>query len=175
MSKPRKGRQPVKITKPKLTAKDVMNPSVVTVRDDVTVQELAAFLTENEITGAPVVNERGKLVGVVSAMDIAENAAEGGNSVPDGRGRGSFLQDLRDRMSPDELRHMHIENAGLLVREIMTPTLYTIPEDTPVTKIAKTMISGRIHRLLVTRRGRVVGIVTTLDMLKLLVDRQRAD
>ncbi|MBZ5546075.1 MAG: CBS domain-containing protein, partial [Acidobacteriia bacterium] len=54
----------------------------------------------------------------------------------------------------------------------MTPTVYTVPESTPVSKLAQTMISGRIHRLLVTRRGRVVGIVTALDLLRLLVDRK---
>jgi CBS domain-containing protein len=54
----------------------------------------------------------------------------------------------------------------------MTPTVFTVPENTPVSRLAKTMISGRIHRLLVTRRGRIVGIVTALDLLKLLVDRK---
>jgi CBS domain-containing protein len=149
-----------------------MNPSVVTVRDDLTVQELAAFLIENEITGAPVVNDRAKLVGVVSAMDIAENAAQGADFVPTGETGSHVRQDVREHLNAGDLRRMHIENAGLQVREIMTPTLYTIPEDTPISKIAQTMISGRIHRLLVTRRGRMVGIVTTLDLLKLLVKKK---
>jgi CBS domain-containing protein len=77
------------------------------------------------------------------------------------------------RLTPGDLRQMHIENEGPLVRQIMTPTVYTIPEGTAVAQIAKTMISGRIHRLLVTRRARVVGIITTLDMLKLLVARRK--
>lgn len=167
--KQRKSKKPERATSAKVTARDVMNPSVVTVRDDLTVQEVAAFLTENEITGAPVVNERGKLVGLVSAMDIVENAAEGADFVPTGESGGAIRQDVREHINPGDLRRMHVENAGLQVREIMTPTLYTIPEDTPVSKVAQTMISGRIHRLLVTRRGRMVGIVTTLDLLKLLV------
>jgi CBS domain-containing protein len=169
MKKQRKSKKPEKAARAKVTAKDVMNPSVLTVRDDLTVQELAAFLVENEITGAPVINERGKLVGVVSAMDIAENAAEGADFVPAGESGGAIPQDVKDHINPGDLRRMHVENAGLQVREIMTPTLYTIPEDTPISKVAQTMISGRIHRLLVTRRGRMVGIVTTLDLLKLLV------
>jgi predicted transcriptional regulator len=59
-----------------LTAKDVMNPKVLSVRDDMTLHELATFLTENEISGAPVLDDCGKLVGVVSLTDIALSEAE---------------------------------------------------------------------------------------------------
>ena len=173
MKKQRKRKQTGKAaTKAKVTAREVMNPAVETVRDDLTVQELAAFLTEKEITGAPVVNERGKLVGVVSAMDIVENAAEGADFVPAGENGPHVRQDVRENINPGDLRRMHVENSGLQVREIMTPTVFTVPEDTPVEKIAQTMISGRVNRLLVTRRGRMVGIVTTLDLLKLLVGKK---
>jgi CBS domain-containing protein len=156
----------------KLTAGDVMNPSVITVRDDLTVQEVAALLTEKEITGAPVTDPRGKLVGVVSVTDIAESAAEGADFSSGGSGSNFRRHDLEGRASRGELRDLHVENAGLPVRDIMTPTVFTVPENTPVSRLAKTMISGRIHRLLVTRRGRIVGIVTALDLLKLLVDRK---
>ena len=173
MKKQREPKQTGKAAKSKVTAKEVMNPSVEAVRDDLTVQELAAFLTEREITGAPVVNERGKLVGVVSAMDIVENAAEGAEFVPTGENGPHVRQDVREHINPGDLRRMHVENSGPQVREIMTPTVFTIPEDTPVEKVAQTMISGRVHRLLVTRRGRMVGIVTTLDLLKLLVKKKK--
>jgi predicted transcriptional regulator len=118
-----------------LTAKDIMNTNVMTVQEEMSVQALSAFLSEEEISGAPVVNSQGNLVGVVSVTDIAEEGRE-----------------------------------HTWVRDIMTPTIFTIPEETPVSKIAKTMIAGRIHRLLVTHKGKVVGIVTALDMLKLLSD-----
>ena len=57
-----------------VAAKEVMNPDVITVRDDMTVQEVAAFLTENQISGAPVEDGEGRLVGVVSYADIARAA-----------------------------------------------------------------------------------------------------
>jgi predicted transcriptional regulator len=59
-----------------LTANDVMNTEVLTVRVDLTVRELAAFLTEKQISGAPVVDLDGRLVGVVSVTDVAESDAE---------------------------------------------------------------------------------------------------
>jgi CBS domain-containing protein len=117
-----------------LVAADMMNPDVIAVEPDMTVHELATFLTDRQISGAPVIDERGRLVGVVSETDIAE-------------------ADLERVEAP-------------LVREIMTPTAYTIPHDTTVEDVARTMVTGMIHRLLVTRDGHVVGILTTLDVLK---------
>lgn len=116
------------------TAKDVMNLDVLVVQADTRAGEAAGFLTENQITGAPVVDEEGHLVGVVSLTDLAVGEA-------------------------------HSKDA---VRDLMTPTVYTVPEDTPVPEIARAMIAGRIHRLFVTRQRRVVGIVTSLDLLRLL-------
>lgn len=170
--KKQKKRRPTRPSGTKLTAGNVMNRSVIAVRDNLTVQELAVVLTENEITGAPVTDQRGKLVGVVSVTDIAQSAAEGADFSPGGARSEFRRRDLEGRASRSEMGDLHVENAGLPVREIMTPTVYTVPESTPVSKLAQTMISGRIHRLLVTRRGRVVGIVTALDLLRLLVDRK---
>jgi predicted transcriptional regulator len=152
-----------------MTAVDVMNPVVFTVRDDMTIRELANFFLEKGISGAPVADETGKLIGVVSVTDIAESASESGSIVPDRPEPDLHLPGWDHKLSADELRQMHVEDAKLLVRDIMTPTVYTIPEDTPISQIARTMVSGRVHRLLVTRENKVVGIVTTLDMLKLLL------
>jgi len=153
--------------KPATLARDVMNPAVLTVRDDMTVRELATFLTENEISGAPVMDPRGKLVGVASLRDIVESTAEGAEEIS-GRPRAFSKMGWGDRLTPGELTQMHIENEGLLVREIMTPSVYTVAGDTAVSKVAETMVRGHIHRLVVTERGKAVGIISTLDLLKLL-------
>ncbi len=149
-----------------LTAADIMSEDVITVRQEMTVKEVATFLTGHEISGAPVVDRNDNAVGVVSCTDITRSGVEGvgftaNPSDPDYYVRGW-------ETDSDELRGMYIENASQPVREIMTPTVYTVTEDTPVSEIAKTMIAGRIHRLLVTRHNRLVGIITTLDMLKTL-------
>jgi CBS domain-containing protein len=158
-----------------VTAKDVMNTEVLTVRVDLTVRELAAFLTEKQISGAPVVDRDGRLVGVVSVTDVAEGDAERPDIVGDRSDPDLALREWEERMNPEDVRPLHIESDDLLVRDIMTPTVYTIPEDTPVAKIAQTMVAGRIHRLLVTRGRRVVGIVTSLDLVKLLEDHWARD
>jgi CBS domain-containing protein len=153
---------------PQLTAADVMNRQVLAVRPDMTVHELATFLTENQITGAPVLDRQGRLVGVVSETDIMESDGERADLVRDRSDPEFELRGWEDKASADEIRDLHVEQGDLLVRDIMTPAAYTVPHDTPVPQLAQTMIAGRIHRLLVTRDQRVVGIVTSLDLLKLL-------
>jgi CBS domain-containing protein len=150
----------------KVSAGDVMNTQVLTVRPDMTARELAGFLVENQISGAPVLDAHGKLVGVVSLTDIAESDAErtgaaDAETAPHG---------WEGRVSAEEMRGLHVEGDGPLVADIMTPTVYAVPVDTPVALLARTMVSGRIHRLLVTRNHQVVGIVTSLDLLQLLCD-----
>jgi CBS domain-containing protein len=154
-----------------LTAKDVMNTEVLTVRVDLTVRELAAFLLENQISGAPVIDHDGRLVGVVSMTDVAQGDMERPRLVDDRSSPSLAVRGWEERMNLEDIRPLHIESDDLLVRDIMTPTLYTVPEETPVARIARTMVAGRIHRVLVTRGGRAVGIVTSLDLVRLLAGK----
>ena len=143
--------------------RDVMNRSVLTFPEDRSISELASFLTDKEISGVPVVDQNGRLVGVVSVTDIVEQRTlEDDDPAERETRRESGLRGV------SELRQLRQVGAGLKVKDIMTPTVYTVPDDTPVSEVARTMIAGHIHRLFVTQGGHVVGIVTTLDLLKLL-------
>ncbi|MCH8320674.1 MAG: CBS domain-containing protein [Acidobacteria bacterium] len=154
-----------------LKAKDIMNTEVLSVRDDMTVQELADFLTEREILGAPVVDSEGEVVGVVSCTDIAQSTTTEANILLEKSTPVFYGHGWEDKLNAEEMvRLQGKKNESLPVREIMTPTIYTVPEDTPISDIAKAMVAGRIHRLLVTRGSRLVGIITTLDMLKVFFD-----
>ena len=147
---------------------DVMSPNVLTVDPDMTVHELATFLTDNQISGAPVRDRRGRLLGMVSLTDIAEGESDEGVLKADLSDPEVSVHGWEDEATSDEMRALHVEATETLVRDIMTPTTYTVAHDTPVSSLARTMIAGRIHRLLVVRGGKVVGIVTSLDLLKLL-------
>lgn len=150
-----------------LTAKDIMNPNVMTVQDDTTIHELAEFFSDNLISGAPVVDSSGKLVGVVSLTDIVRSDARRAGIVKDQSKSDYYFHGWEESLDEEDLRDFHVEvNDGLTVRDIMTPIIYEVNEDTPLVNMAETMIGGRIHRLIVTRDDRVVGIVTTMDMLK---------
>lgn len=152
-----------------LTARDVMNRDVLTVPPDLTVHELAVFLVEHQISGAPVADERGKLLGLVSLTDIAENdalRAEAAEPVARRARRGQAVR--------EDVAGLRVRRADLLVRDIMTPAAFAVPEDTPVAQVAQTMVAGRIHRLLVTRDHGMVGIVTSLDLLSLMIGKPTA-
>lgn len=160
-----------------ITAADLMTPDVLTVPEEMTVQELSTFLMDHEITGAPVVDSDGGLVGVVSAVDIADMAA-GEDSRDDGAegpGRGFYdraFEDTLPRGVRDELEPSEEQHGEVRVGEIMNPEVYSVPEDATVAQVAMTMLSHHIHRLLVIGDDRVAGIITTSDLLGLLVDEE---
>jgi CBS domain-containing protein len=153
-----------------LTARDIMTRNVITVPDDATLSELVATLTEHMITGAPVVDENGKLVGVVSTTDIALHSAKRTSDIRTDRPPDFYLRGWE--LIEDEYRGFSIEeDAGQVVREIMTPVIFSVSENARFVEMADTMVGGRVHRLIVTNSDRVVGIVTTLDLLRGLRDR----
>jgi CBS domain-containing protein len=145
-----------------ITAADLMNPKVLAVREDMTLRELAAYLIHHQITGAPVEDGGGRLVGVVSTVDIAEamlaDPGEAGPEGPEKLGEG------------DEADEPYLPEDDVLVRDIMTPAIESVPEDATVSEVASRMLDSHVHRLLVTRDGRPVGIITTSDLLGLLID-----
>jgi CBS domain-containing protein len=180
-----------------ITAADLMNPKVLAVRDDMTLRELAAFLIRNQITGAPVEDGGGRLVGVVSTVDIAEavlagqEEASGDGEAGSGAAAGAmagampedsartggdiafFAQDWEEEPDEEDLAELQLaegDEDDLLVRDIMTPAVYSVAEDATVSEVASRMLDSHVHRLLVTREDRPVGIITTSDLLGLLID-----
>jgi predicted transcriptional regulator len=157
----------------RIPVREIMSRDVIMVRDDMTLQEVATFLTENQISGAPVEDAEGRLVGVVSLSDVARATAEQPRlderpraeraSVPD-----YYLRGWERRLTAEEFESFQVEEPGLLVSEIMTPRVHSVDEATPVADAARMMREAHIHRVLVTSHGRVVGIVTTSDLLGLL-------
>ncbi len=150
------------------TARDVMNAEILTVTEEMTVHELAAFLTNHEISGAPVEDAQGRLVGVVSTTDVARTAADGGGELP----RGHPFFHGWEGLAPEDVAELNIEDGGLLVSEIMTPTVFAVEVDAPVSHVARSMLDGHLHRLLVIERNRVVGIISTSDLLRLLAESE---
>ena len=154
----------------RMTARDVMNPHVIAIRADRTIQEAAVLLVEQGISGALVTDREDTPVGVVSMTDIVEMRSEESRSLSDVP--EYYSRSWEYQLSRGDMDELHIENPGRLVKDIMTPTVYTVPEETRLNEVAQTMIAGRIHRLFVTQDDDVVGIVTTIDMLKTIAGQE---
>lgn len=154
-----------------LTAKDLMNADVLTVCADLSVRELASFLLDNQISGAPVANDDGNLVGVVSMTDIAAVASKEAGLITEGRNPDFYLRDLAETYSEEDIRTFRIEEPDRRVAEIMTPTVFSIAPHAGVSEVAKLMLEGHLHRVLVVENNRTVGIISTSDMLELLTDQ----
>lgn len=155
----------------RLNAKDIMTREVLAVQADWPLRRLAEFLIEHGISGAPVVNSDGTLIGVVSLTDIVRHEDLPERDRPH-REVPLFYQDLRDRYAEEELSGFRIDETGhTRVRDIMTPSLFRVDEDTPLREVAETMLRGKIHRVFVTHRRRMVGIITAMDLLKVVRDQ----
>jgi CBS domain-containing protein len=154
-----------------LMAKDIMNQDVLSVGMDWSVDQLANFLVDNSISGAPVVSEDGKLEGVVSMTDIVRY-----RSMPVTDNREDDLHDYyihtsELKYSTDEIETFHLAAEALTtVKDIMTPKTFVVNGDTKIRDIADAMIRGNIHRVLVTRNDALIGIITSMDMLRVIRD-----
>jgi CBS domain-containing protein len=159
----------------RIPVREVMSREVISVRDDMTLQEVATFLTENQISGAPVEDAERRLVGVVSLSDVARATSEQRqmeSDQPQGQRLPSsdfYIRGWEKKLTVEEFESFQVEEPGLLVGEIMTPRVYSVDETTPISEAARLMREAHIHRVLVTRHGSVVGIVTTSDLLGLLI------
>ena len=151
------------------SVKDLMSPDVMTVPDDMTTDALARYLTEREISGAPVVDSRGDVIGVVSMTDIGRNVAEPAD-IESSR-RSSFYRDISADLTLEDLGQRYVEERALTVRDVMTPVIHQVPVTASAAEAARLMFDQHIHRLVVTDGKEPVGIITSLDLLKVLAEQ----
>ncbi len=149
--------------------KDLMNPHIMTVADEMTTDELARYLIEREISGAPVVDSQGHLIGVVSMTDISRNMAEASNFASS-RSSGFYRNDAAD-FTLEDLGQRDVEERAVTVRDVMTAVIHQVPVTASVAEVARIMVEQHIHRLVVTQGKDPVGIITTMDLLKMVADQ----
>lgn len=146
-----------------LSARDVMTQDMLTADADWTLDELASFLDGKNITGAPVC-DGGVMIGLVSVTDLAR-AWQNRTSLTT---PNEVLRDAGNAgVDASEMAGFGVEaETSIRVRDVMTPVVFTVEEETSLTEIADMMIRGHIHRVVVARGKKPVGIISALDLLK---------
>lgn len=140
-----------------MLAKDIMTTTVVTVTADTRVEDIAELLLERNISAVPVVDDAGRLVGVVSEGDLMRRD-ESGTARP----RSWWLNLLA---SPEEQARDFAKTHGHRAGDVMTTDVATVSEDTPVGEIAHILEKRRIKRVPVLRDGKIVGLVSRANLL----------
>lgn len=149
-----------------MRAKDVMSANVVTVGPEADVRAVARLLVEHGISGVPVVEQGGRLVGIVSEGDLMRRAEAGTER------RSSWWLELL--AGPEETARRYVKSHGRTARDVMTREVVTVAEDASLEQIATLLERHRIKRVPVIRDGRIVGIVSRANLLHGLVAKEAA-
>lgn len=143
-----------------LRAEDIMTRDVITVSPSMTIEEFARILMKNQISGAPVVDEDGSLIGIVTENDlITQNK----------RLHIPTILRLFDAFIPlgtSRLEKEIMRITATTVGEICTKKVITVSPETPLEEIATIMTEKKIHLIPVLKEGKIIGIIGKKDIIK---------
>ena len=153
------------------TAADLMAPNPVSIAAGASVNEASAFLAHKGFSAAPVIDEAGRPVGVLSQSDIVVHDRESGPYVS---GHPEYYE--RADLSPPGIIRTDVVNGDpTQVRDIMTPVVFAVSPDTPAFKVIEDMLAHKVHRLFVVGSdGVLIGTISTVDVLRHLRPEQPA-
>ena len=148
-----------------MRAHQIMTRNVLTVTPDTPVVDAATLMLKNHVSGLPVVNGAGKLVGIVTEGDFLRRAETGTQ-----RKRPKWLQFF---VGSGRAGEEFVRERGRKVDEVMTPEPVTVDEETPLDQIVDVMEKRHIKRVPVMRHDRLVGIVARASLMQAVVNLAR--
>jgi CBS domain-containing protein len=143
-----------------MQAADVMITDVVSVPETATVREVAQLMLDKRISGVPVVDAKGRIVGIVSEGDLLRRAEIGSQ-----RKRSWWLELVA---GTEQLASEYIRSHAVRVTDIMARDVVTATETTPLSEIATLLERHRIKRVPIVRGGKLVGIVSRANLVQAL-------
>lgn len=149
-----------------MRAADVMTTRVVAVEPDTPVSEAARLMLDRRVSALPVVDKMGKVIGVVSDGDLMRRPESGTE-----RHRSWWLELVAS--NAERARHFEKSHGGH-VRNVMTVGAVTVSEEAPISEIAEILESRGIKRVPVVREGRLVGIVSRADIMRVMITHAAA-
>jgi CBS domain-containing protein len=132
-----------------MRVRDLMQREVKTVHPDDSVNDVVVTLTDSHISAVPVVDGTGHMVGVISSTDILTSEAE-----------------ARDEVEREALFQQ------MIVRDIMTRRPLAVSPDADVREAAQQMLYAEVHRLFVTEGDKLMGVISTTDIVRAVANGQ---
>lgn len=155
---------------------DIMQTKVVTLSPSTPIQSAIETFEELHISGAPVVDERGKIVGMLTAMDIAKAEHMGDDMIQADRGEYRMLSEDEedDEAQPQSFDEVILSlndfspatHGRTTVSEWMSNGIVSVSPESSLHSICRLMIKEHIHRVPVVKNGKLAGIISTLDIVR---------
>lgn len=143
-----------------MLALDVMTTTIISVKPETPIRDAAKVLADHRISGVPVVDAKGSMVGVISEGDLIRRT----ELDTDERRRSWWL----DLFSSDRNAEDYIKSHARTVQDVMTADVISVDDETPLSEVAHIMEAHRIKRVPVIRDGRLVGIVSRANLVQAL-------
>jgi CBS domain-containing protein len=144
-----------------LYARDIMTTEVLTVSPETSIADLSKTLENRKIGGVPVVDQGGRLVGVITQSDLVERARD--LELPP----AINILDLHIYLQiPSHLLQRVEKMLGTTVGDCMTANPVTVAPDTPVSQIAALMAKQKVHTIPVLKGGKIVGVIGKMDLVR---------
>jgi CBS domain-containing protein len=148
-------------------ARDLMRDDVITLSPELPLVEAQRVLVESDISGAPVVDESGRVVGVISASDLLRAVSEEHDT---GLTQASYFRDVLPFSVSDwsrDVEDFQDRLEELSVADAMTKETVSVPPDASLRQVATTLCEHRVHRVLVVEGQRLLGIISSFDFVEL--------
>lgn len=150
-----------------MKARDIMTDGILVVPADYSISDTINFFAEEKITGAPVVSATGKVIGVVTLSDIIKQKNE--EAEIDYSFMEYYNEFVGQEISEDRYHSLvNTQHEYQPVTDIMTPTIFQVDIDEHYREVARQMVGKQIHRVFVSENDKLVGIVSSMDILRAL-------
>jgi len=147
---------------------EIMTEPVLTITQDRSLEEVAHKMLNNKVGGLPVVDDEGKIVGIVTESDFSAKE----HAIPFSRNYAPQL--FGEWMSKEGIDKAYEAARNVQVKDIMSTPVVTIGEDDTVAEAVRRMLERKVHRLPVVRDGLPVAMISRHDLLKMVVQKFEA-
>ncbi len=153
-----------------LAIADLMSPKVLTVYEGWSVKRLAGFFVKHGISGAPVIAADDELVGVVTQSDVVRFETRTLTDDELEKLSQFYCGPFGGKLGDKDIRHLRERaNENCTANAIMTPEVFSLDVNAPVSDACELIVNKHIHRLFITDNGQLVGVVTARDILHKLI------